>query len=236
METASLLSPCPACGRSTLVKTRQVYQCQTCGLAIKEKKPFPGFGARPARYVVEAIGPDFSLARPGIVGHVFSPAELKNFHENVYSDQTLADFAAGRYEGLNMPASALAQVLVEQLRETCYIQINHLCRAHGPTLTGGGSRFPQGKAPTSGLTWQDQGNLFLTDIRLVFPSDSFTFIRLDRKLVGLKTYQDGLALQRKGEDFATYFVGCGAHQASLAAAYIQGRLPTLRQEEAVPSS
>jgi predicted RNA-binding Zn-ribbon protein involved in translation (DUF1610 family) len=47
METASLLSPCPACGKAALVKTRQVYQCQTCGLAIKEKKALPWFW-RPA--------------------------------------------------------------------------------------------------------------------------------------------------------------------------------------------
>ena len=83
-------------------------------------------------------------------------------------------------------------------------------------------------APRDGLTWQDQGNLFCTNQRLVFPSDSFTFIRMDRKLVGIQAFADGLAVQRKGEDYATYFVGCHAHEAALVAAYVMGKLPVLQ--------
>ncbi len=229
MVADTLLSPCPACEGAALAKINNVYQCNACGLTVKEKKRLLGFGSKGAQFVVQNIGDDFSIAKKGIMGRVFSLAELKNFHESVYSDQTLADFAGGNYDALNMPVSTLAQILLEQLRETCYMQINDIRRAHGPVLEEGGNRFPEGKAPTKSLTWQDEGNLFLTNIRLVFPSDSFTFIRMDRKLIGLKTYEDGLAVQRKGEDFATYFVGCGAHQASLVAAYIQGKVPTLKQ-------
>ena len=68
----------------------------------------------------------------------------------------------------------------------------------------------------------------MTDSRLVFPSNTFTFIRMDRKLIGLKTFENGIAIQRKGQDFATYFVGCRAHQAALLGAYIQGRVLALR--------
>jgi hypothetical protein len=231
MASDILLSPCPACEGAALAKLNNAYQCNECGLTVKEKKRVLGFGSKGAQFVVQTIGDDFSMARGGIIGHVFSLAELKNFHESVYPDQTLADFAEGNYDALNMPASTLAQILLEQLRETCYIQINDMRRAHGPVLGEGGNRFPEGKTPTKSLTWQDEGNLFLTNIRLVFPSDSFTFIRMDRRLIGLKTYEDGLAVQRKGEDFATYLVGCGAHQASLVAAYIQGKVPTLKQAE-----
>jgi hypothetical protein len=79
------------------------------------------------------------------------------------------------------------------------------------------------------LEWQDHGNLFGTDKHLVLPSDSFTFIRLDRKLGGVQAFNDGVAVQRTGEDFATYFVGCYPHEAALVAAFVLGKLPALRQ-------
>jgi hypothetical protein len=70
--------------------------------------------------------------------------------------------------------------------------------------------------------------LFCTNQRLVFPSDSFTFIRMDRKLVGIQAYNDGVAIQRKGEDYAIYFIGCYAHEAALVAAYVMAKLPALQ--------
>ncbi len=228
MDADTLLSPCPACNTAALAAVGNTYQCVNCSLGVKEKKKFLRFRSNENRYLVQSMGDDFSLVREGMIGHTFSLAELEYFRESVYADHDLADFAEGNYDALNMPGSALAQILLEQLRETCYIQINALRRAHGPVLAGGGDRFPKGKAPTAGLIWQDKGNLFFTNIRLVFPSDTFTFIRLDRRLVGVRAFENALAIQRKGEDFATYFVGLRPHQAVLTAAYILGKAPQLR--------
>ena len=232
MTLDPLLTPCPACGTAVLASNGEGYHCKNCALAVNPKKRRLPFGKKKEAYVVTHIGDDYRLVRPGIVGQTFTQSEIKQFEEAVYSDEVLAQFAAGNYENLTMPGSTLAQILMEQLRETCYLQISRLRRAHGPALEPGGNRFPQGKIPLSAMIWQDEGNLFLTNIRLVFPSNSFTFIRMDRKLVGLKTFEDGLAIQRKGEEFATYFVGCRAHQSALAAAYIVGKIPVLRAETA----
>ncbi|MFQ5576255.1 MAG: hypothetical protein ACE5G8_04620 [Anaerolineae bacterium] len=203
------------------------YHCPACGLALVEGRLL-GIWFR-GRYRVTSIGDEYSLARPGIAGRSFSAAELRRLAERVYPDAALAAFAGGDFERLRMPSSVLAQILLEQLRETCTLQVNGLRRARGPALQPGGNRFPQDAAPRNRLQWLDRGNLFLTTARIVFPSDTFTFIRMDRKLVGLQTFADGIAVQRKGEDSATYFVGCGAHQAALVAAYIQGKVAALRQ-------
>ena len=46
--------------------------------------------------------------------------------------------------------------------------------------------------------------------------------------MGVQAFIDGVAIQRKGEDFATYFVGCYAHEAALVAAYVMAKLPALQ--------
>lgn len=227
--TEAILSICPVCDNPNLEGDANHIKCTQCGLKVSEKKPFLFFGAKD-RYVVETIGEAYSVARLGLVGQVFTLNDVKRFRESVYSDETLAAFADGNLDDLNLPSSTLAQILLEQLREECYVWVSKLRRAHGPVLTEGGDRFPQGDIPTGNLIWKDKGNLFLTNVRLVFPSNSFTFIRIDRKLTGLKTFNNGLAVQRKGEDFATYFVGCHAHQAALVGAYIQGKVPALQRE------
>jgi hypothetical protein len=230
MATETFLSPCPVCERAPLTAVEGRYACAYCGLTIRAKKAFLGLKST-GTYTVESISPAYSIAGLGLVAQDFSLEEIKQFRESVYSDAELAQFAEGDYQRLNPPASTLAQILLEQLREDCYLQINQLRRALGPVLTGQAERIPHEKISRVNLTWQDRGNLFLTNIRLVFPSDSFTFIRMDRKLVGVVAYTDGLAVQRKGEDFATYFAGCAAHQSALAAAYIMGKVPLLRQEQ-----
>jgi hypothetical protein len=78
------------------------------------------------------------------------------------------------------------------------------------------------------MEWKDEGNLFCTDRRLVLPSNQFTFIRLDRKIATVQAFTDGLAVQRKEENFATYFVGCYAHEAALVVAYMLAKIPALR--------
>ena len=140
----------------------------------------------------------------------------------------MAAIASGSLETLRPVRTVLAQVILEQLNEVCHLQVNGLRRGHGKTLAEGGQYQPQQSTPREGLTWQDQGNLFCTNQRLVFPSDSFTFIRMDRKLVGIQAFTDGVAVQRKGDDYATYFVGCYAHEAALVAAYVMGKLPALQ--------
>ena len=230
MASEALLSLCPVCEQAPLVASGEHYTCGNCGLTVQAKKKFLGLKAT-GTYTVESIGPAYSIAGSGIIGQDFSPEDLKSFRESVYSDAELTQFAEGDLDKLNPPASTLAQILLEQLREDCYLQINQMRRALGPALEGQAERIPTEKAPRAKLSWQDKGNLFLTNIRLVFPSDSFTFIRMDRKLSGVVAYTDGLAVQRKGEDFATYFMGGGAHQSALAAAYIVGKVPQLRPEK-----
>ncbi len=229
--TTELFSSCPVCGSETaLTVSGKTYQCAHCGFTIKEKHKL--FGKQRVQYVVQSLGEGYDIARAGLEGNVFSPAEVELFREQVYPDAVLAEFAAGNFDGLHLPTSVLAKILLEQLRETVYLHVDHLRRAHGPTLKTGGNRFPQGKIPQNEMNWQDEGNLFLTNVRIVFPSNTFTFIRMGRKLVGLKTFEDGIALQLKGEDHATYFVGCKSHQAALVGAYIQGRVPGVRAQSA----
>ncbi len=226
MSSDTLLPTCPVCTQEPLVWRGKDYQCNHCGLTLKLKTVL-GFKSKD-KYIVQSIGKGYNIARSGIVGQVIPLTELENFGESVYSDQQLTTFAEGNFDELRPPSSILAQILLEQLRETVYVQTHDMRRAHGPVLESGGNYIPEGLAPSGDLSWQDRGNLFLTNARLVFPSNSFTFIRMDRKLIGLKTFENGFAVQRKGEDFATYFVGCRAHQAALNGAYIRGRVPALR--------
>lgn len=224
--TTTTISTCPVCGQ-TPFSVENNAPCAGCGLSLS-RSSWPVMGTR---YTVKAIGAGYSLVKPGLLGKRFTAAQLSLLAEQVYSDQTLAAFAGGDFGGLKTPAGTLAGILLEQLKETCFLRVNGLRRAHGPVLAEGSDRLPRETAP-AGIDWQDQGNLFLTDSRLVFPSNTFTFIRMDRKLVGVKAFKDGLAVQRKGETFATYFVGCPPYQAALAAAYIEGRLPGLREAPA----
>jgi len=211
-----------------------VYRCSRCGLTLKPEKRFLGLGSG-QKYRVQAISSAYGPAKNGLVGHVFSKEDVDKFAEKVYSDDRLAAFAAGNFEDLTMPASLLARILLEQLRETCYIEMSRMRHGIGPALEAGGHRIPRGRISVGDITWQDKGNLFLTDARLVFPSDTFTFIRMDRKLIGLQTFENGIALQRKGEAFAVYFSGCRPYEAALMGAYIQGRVPGLRAVNAVES-
>ena len=223
--TTELFSTCPVCDEATLSSHDKTITCEQCGFSVKEKhKLF----SKDTSYQVSALGSDYNIAAKSIVGETFTLQDMRLFREHVYSDETLDKFAKGDYEALVKPSSTLASILLEQLRETCYMEVNGFKRALGPTLEVGANFIPQGIAPTTGMDWQDEGNLFLTNARLIFPSNTFTFLRMDRKLIGVRTYENGIALQRKGEDHAMYFVGCKAYQAALIGAYIQGKVPALR--------
>lgn len=223
-----LFPSCPVCEQAPLARSGSEFRCEGCGLVVKPRAFL--WRRSSDRYTVRDIGEAYRLAKPGIVNRTFSRAALQRLGEHVYPDATLASIAAGNFDLIRPPSSTLAQILLEQLHETVLLQVNGLRRAHGPVLEAGANRFPQGTVPRNGLAWKDRGNLFLTNARLVFPSDTFTFIRMDRKLVAVRAFEDGLAVQRKGEGFATYFVGCGAHQSAVMAAYIQGKSPALQGE------
>jgi hypothetical protein len=175
---------------------------------------------------------NYNLAKKALAGVAAPPDSLKIALGNVYHDSELAQIAQGSLQLLRPVRTVLAQVILEQLNEECYIQVNGLRRGHGAILAEGGQYLPERLLPREGMTWHDQGNLFCTNQRLVFPSDTFTFIRMDRKLVGIQAFTDGVAVQRKGEDYATYFVGCYAHEAALVAAYVMAKLPALRTAKA----
>ena len=107
-------------------------------------------------------------------------------------------------------------------------QVPGLRRGHGPVLGENSWYYPEQKIAQGGLEWQDEGNLFCTSQRLVLPSDRFTFIRLDRKVMAVQAYLDGVVLQRRGEAYATYFVGGYPHETALVAAYVMARIPAPR--------
>ena len=229
MSSDTLASPCPICGSDTVDITAKTYHCSQCGLRLKAKKSLLPFKAK-EMYQVEAIGSDYGVTQTGLLKQSISPVDLKKLAESVYTDAQLSAFASGNYDDINMPSETVAQILLEQLRETCYIQINGIKRAFGPKLENGGNRFPTGATKNLALDWQDEGNLFLTNTRLVFPSNKFTFIRLDRRVTALQTFSDGIALQERGATHASYFIGCAAHQAALAGAYIMGKVKGLQAD------
>jgi hypothetical protein len=203
-------------------------------LTLKERSLLGLFRKR--HFAVTDLGEgDYTLARQSLKNVTLPPDPLKIIIGNVYTDSQLAALALGSLDMLRPVRTVLAQVILEQLNEECYLQVNGLRRGHGKPLAEGGHYQPEQPAFREGMTWQDRGNLFCTTHRLVFPSDSFTFIRMDRKIVGVRAFIDGVAIQRKGEDYATYFVGCHPHEAALVAAYVVAKLPTLHPDEAAES-
>jgi hypothetical protein len=237
MTRQSLFDRCPLCDQGVVAwrEAEAVYACEHCGLRLKEHA-FLGLFKR-GRFGVTHLGEeDFTLAGQSLNKMALLPDALKVVLGNVYPDQQLAAIANGSLEIIRPVRTVLAQIILEQLRETCYLQVNGLRRGYGPALSEGGFYQPRQAAPRPGMDWQDKGNLFCTDQRLVFPSDRFTFIRIDRKLTGVQAFTNGVAVQRKGEDFATYFVGCYPHEAALAAAYLMAKAPKLRVSPQEPNS
>jgi hypothetical protein len=225
-----LYEECPLCNQSPVVLDGEagLYRCQQCGLTLEERSLLGLF--RKNHFGVVDLGQGaYTWAERGLKQIVLPPDRLKVVIGNLYTDQELAQLAGGKQEVIRPVRTVLAQIILEQLKETCYLQINGLRRGLGQPLPEGGDYRPERLTPRQGMVWQDQGNLFGTDRHLVFPSDSFTFIRLDRKLVAVRAFTDGVAVQRKGEDVATYFVDCLPHEAALVAAFVMSRLPALRQ-------
>jgi hypothetical protein len=232
VKPETLYEECPLCNQSPVVLDNEggVYRCGHCGLTLKERSLLGLF--KKGHFGIVQLGEgDFSLAEPELKNIVLPPDRLKIVLGNTYTDRQLAAIAAGSLDAIRPVRTILAQIIFEQLKESCYLQINGLRRGYGQPLVEGGGYRPAQKVPRSGMEWQDQGNLFGTERHLVLPSNRFTFVRLDRKLVGVQAFVDGVAVQRKGEEFATYFVGCQPQEAALLAAFVMARLPRLSDKQ-----
>jgi len=229
VEQEILYEECPLCNEGSVVAAEKgTYRCRQCGLTLKQRSLLGLL--RKNRFGIDTLGQgDYSLAEQGLDKISLVPEQLKVVIGNIYNDQQLASIAVGSLELVRPVRTVLAEIILEQLKETCHIQVNGVRRAHGRPLPETGSYRPEQHIPRQELTWQDQGNLFVTSKHLVLPSDSFTFIRLDRKLAGVQAFLDGVAVQRKGEDFATYFIDCPPHEAALVAAFVIGKLPVFRK-------
>lgn len=235
MTEQPLYPECPLCTQGVVRRAwpsgDSVYRCDVCQLTLKEKALF---GLLPqGRFTVTNFGQgNYKLAQQGLDAKrvALTPDPLKITLGNVYPDDQLAAIAKGNLDLLRPVRTILAKIILEQLNEACFIQVTELRRGHGPPLTDDVVSYqPTQPVARPGMVWQDEGNLFCTTHRLVFPSNRFTFIRLDRKLVAVQTFTDGVAVQRKGEDFATYFGGCYPHEAALVAAYVIAKVPKLQQ-------
>lgn len=227
MAEETLYKECPFCMQAPVVFASGVYSCKECGLTLKEKSILGMF--KKGRYGIEKLSEGtYSLVDGQLKNIVLRPDSLKVVIGNIYSDEALTKIAHGNVDVIAPVQTVLAQIILEQLNEVCYINVNDLRRGHGQALSGESSYWPSQKTPRQGMEWQDEGNLFCTNQRIVFPSDQFTFIRLDRKVVNVQAFMDGVAIQRRRESFATYFVGCYSHEAALVAAYVMAKVPALR--------
>jgi hypothetical protein len=232
MTQPTLYKECPVCNQGAVVwqDAESVYRCDHCSLTLREQTLL-GLFNKGHFGVVSFPKSNYALAEQSLSSVSLKPDPLKVVLGNVYTDEQLAEIAGGAIDDIRPVRTTLAQIILEQLRETCFLQVNGLRRGHGQPLTEGGNYIPMEAVPRQGIEWQDEGNLFCTDQRLVFPSNKFTFIRMGRKLVGVRAFSNGIAIQLKGDESATYFVGCLPHEAALVAAYVMAKVPKLRAEE-----
>ena len=235
MTQQTLYKECPVCNQGAVVwhSAESVYRCDHCGLTLKEQALL-GLFNKGNFGVISLPEGNYSLAEQSLNSVSLKPDPLKVVLGNVYPDGQLAGIANGAIDDVRPVRTTLAQIILEQLKETCFLQVNGLRRGHGQPLPEGGSYIPTEAIPRQGMDWQDEGNLFCTDQRLVFPSNKFTFIRMGRKLVGVQAFTNGIAIQLKGDEFATYFSGCLPHEAALVAAYVMAKVPKLHPEEVSP--
>lgn len=225
MSQEVLVDPCPVCGQSPLVGDSRQFTCSSCNSVVGRVLWLELLPRN--RFTFRAIGADYRNAEPDLIGRSFTLADLAAITGTCYTEADLTAIAAGGLSRIRPPTSTVAHLIFEHTPEKCYIHVNNLIRAEGPPLPNGIDRVNE-PDDRRGLTALDRGNLFISDQRLVFPSDTHTTIRLDRKLTGIRGFTDAFAIQRKGEDKATYFLGCGSRYAKLIVAYLQGRLDHLR--------
>lgn len=230
MEKEILFDECPLCNQAEVRFNPQInqYHCEQCGLVIKDRSILGLF--KKGQYGVTSLGDgSYPLAQSIVNGVALPPESLKVLIGNIYTNTDLAELAGGNLDVIRPVRTVLAQIILEQLREECYLQVIGLRQGVGQPLAPGGRYVPEQAAPRQNLEWQNQGNLFGTTKHLVLPAQKFTFVRLDRKLEAVQAFTDGVAVQRKGEEFATYFVGCHPHEAALVAAYVMAKVPRVRE-------
>lgn len=225
MSEEVLLAVCPICGQAALASSDGHYACVACGTQVEQKR-WLGIWPR-NRFVFQKVGVGYRNVEAELIARSFTSLELAELAGTCYTDADLAAIAAGDLSRLHMPTSTIAHILFPQTSETCHIQVNNLTRAEGPPLPNGVERTSQA-VDRSALNLLDQGNLFVSDQRLIFPSNTHTTIRIDRKLTGVRTFTEAIGVQRKGKGKATYFLGLQPRHVSLIAAYLQGRLGHLR--------
>lgn len=234
MTTEILYKECPFCLEAPVALNGGIYTCANCGLTLKEKSVLGMF--KKGTYGIEQLpAGQYSLVEPELKQISLRPEPLQVVLGNIYTDQQLAEIASGNLDLVRPVRTIKAQIILEQLKEVCHINVNGLHRGYGPPLTGPSRYLPSQKVPRESMQWQDEGNLFCTNQRIVLPSNQFTFIRLDRKMVNVQAFVDGVAVQRSGEEFATYFVGCFPHEAALVAAYVLAKVPLLRLKSTEPA-
>ncbi len=228
MTQQTLYQECPLCSQAVVeLQADNHYRCAACGLTLKEQAVMGIF--KKEHYSITSLGhADFSLAEAGLKDVALKSAPLKITLGNIYPDDQLAEIASGNIELISPVKTVLAQIILEQLKEECFINVRNLRRGHGQPINEESWYQPTQKISTQSIDWQNKGNLFCTSKRLVLPSEKTTFIRIDRKVSAVQAFTDGFALQRKNEAFATYFGGCYPHAAALVAAYVMGRVPMLR--------
>lgn len=225
MREEVLIDSCPVCGQATLTSHDGGFSCASCGTQVEQGR---WLGVRPRdRFFFRAIGFDYSNIEPDLLARPFTKAELARLADSCYSDAELETIAAGDFTCLRPPGSTIAQIMFPQARETCKLQVNGLTRAEGPLIPDGISRV-NSPVDRRALKKLDEGNLFASDQRLIFPSNTHAIIRIDRKLTGIRTFSDAVAIQRKGEDKATYLQGFESRDVSLLTAFLQGQLDHLR--------
>jgi endogenous inhibitor of DNA gyrase (YacG/DUF329 family) len=220
-----LVAPCPICGKAAMAGRGAQYACPSCGTQVEQRR---WLGLQPRnQFFFQIVGAEYSNLEVDLKAHPFTKEQIAELAGTCYTDDDLLAIAAGDLARLHPPHSTLAQVMFPQARETCYIQVNGLTRAEGPPLPGDMERTYK-RADRRVLQILDEGNLFVSDQRLIFPSHTHTSIRIDRKLTGVRTFLDAIGVQHKSDDKATYFLGTQPRQAALIAAYLQGRLAHLR--------
>jgi endogenous inhibitor of DNA gyrase (YacG/DUF329 family) len=220
-----LVAPCPICGKAAMAGREARYVCPACGTQVEQRR---WLGLQPRnQFFFRTIGAEYSNLEFDLKAHPFTREQIAELAGTCYTDDDLLALASGDLARLRPPSSTLAQIMFHQAREICYVQVNGLTRAQGPPLADDVKRTDE-RANRRVLQPLDEGNLFVSDQRLIFPSHTHTSIRIDRKLTGVRIFLDAIAVQRKSEDKATYFLGTEPRQASLIAAYLQGRLTHLR--------
>src|SRR5688572_29682574 len=121
MAQEILYKECPACVLAPVMwQNGGFYRCPQCGLALKERKRLGFFGK--GRFVIVDFGSKRSLlAEIGLKEVALSPDAIKIAIGNIYTEAELAEIANGRVDVINPVKMVLAQIILEQLNEECYI-------------------------------------------------------------------------------------------------------------------